>query len=572
MRSFFAPLVLGLAFVGCASTQPGTRPAPSKFGPSDEAIDGERWLRDTAALGTRAGAGPLQVLAVGPGTPGDHVPGLVNVPEGLCALLYARGSESVDDIDLFVYGDDGAQFGSDEAPDNAPTLLVCPDAGRRLYVAARVAAGQGIVAIGVQEVDEGHAEGVARASGARNYGSQAAAKADMWPGLVEGLEAHRKALGSVWEDVRRVALPVDSRVPTRITARVPEGRCLDAFVVPSDEVAQIDVEVLDEQGRIFGRSPPSGVARSVVVCSRDDAQITYEIRPHSGRGLAVLALSATAVGAQSTLSDEAPRFDLVPLDSAEKERVRDNDRLAKARAPAPSTVFEGVARVGSRTSTELSLGPGCSRVDVWSKGDLLGIEAHAWSPEGRLLAHATGISSAALFVCGERARIDVEATRRKGGFLVDQRRDPSAPAALGAQSLAASRLLARMNEAGALSMPHQVGQVREVKLDETSSLRLPLSVAQGTCAEVFLAVGAGGSGAEVRIADSKSGLELALSRGADSATARTCAFEGSSLETTLELRSSHGASVGLLATRVPAETVEAPKAPEAPKVSEVVPQ
>jgi hypothetical protein len=111
-----------------------------------------------------------------------------------------------------------------------------------------------------------------------------------------------------------------------------------------------------------------------------------------------------------------------------------------------------------------------------------------------------------------------------------------------------------------------------VKLEETSALRLPLTVAQGTCTEVFLAVGAGGSGAEVRIVDAKSGLELALSRGAESATARTCAHEGTSVETTLELRSAHGAALGLLATRVPTETVEAPKAPEGPKVSEVVPQ
>ena len=77
-------LLFGLAFLaGCASTaRSGERTAPSTFGPSDEAIDGRVWLEETAKLGERAGAGPLQILAVGPGTPGDHVPGLVDGVSG----------------------------------------------------------------------------------------------------------------------------------------------------------------------------------------------------------------------------------------------------------------------------------------------------------------------------------------------------------------------------------------------------------------------------------------------------------------------------------------------------------
>lgn len=561
--ALLCPTLLG----GCSPAgRSGANAAPSTFGPSDEAIDGKRWLEETASAGERAGAGPLQILAVGPGTPGDHVPGLVNVPAGLCALLYARGSRSVDDIDLFVYGDDGAQFGSDEAPDSVPTLLVCPDTGRRLYVAARVAAGQGIVALGVQQVEPKNAESVARASGARNYGSQSLAKADMWPGLVEGLEAHRRAVGGTWEDVRRVALPVDARVATRLTARIPEGRCLDAFVVPSDEVAQIDVEVLDADGRIFARSASGGTDRAVIVCSPEAANVTYEVRPHAGRGLAVLALSTTASGTESSLSAEAPRFDLMPLGGAEQARRRESARLASRRAPAPQTVFDGAARVGSRTSTDLTLGPGCSRLDVWSKGDLLGIEAHVWSPEGRLLARQTGISRAPLFVCSERARLDVEATRRKGAFSVEQRRDPEAPAVLGRQGLAASRLLSRMREADALAMPREVGQVREVKLQESSIERSPLALDAGACADVYLALGAGGSGAEVRVLDTKTGLELALSRGADTAHARVCAAEGSPVRASVELRAARGAAVGLFVARVPSAAEPPPAA--SPKISE----
>ncbi len=548
--------------LGACSPTSGQRSAnpPNAFGPSDEAIDGRVWLEETADAGKRSGAGPLQVLAVGPGTPGDHVPGLVNVPEGRCALLYARGSRSVDDIDLFVYGDDGAQFGSDEAPDDLPTLLICPDSGRRLYVAARVAAGQGIVALGVQDVDAKNAEAVAHAVGARNFGGQSTAKADAWPGLTELLEAHRASVGGTWDDVRRVALPVDSRVPTRLTARVAPGTCLDALVVPSDEVAQLDVEVLDEDGRIFGRSPSNGVGRSVIVCSSEDARFTYEIRPHAGRGLAVLALSSTSPGADTSLSEEAPRFDLVPLHSGAEERTRANEQLTLARVPAPKTITEGTARVGSRTSTELAVGPGCSRFDIWSKGDLLGVEANAWSSEGRLLASATGIASAPLFVCAPRARLDVEATRRKGAYLVDQRQDTEVPSALVRQGLAASRLLSRMQESGALHMPREVGPVREVTLSETELERMQLPVPKGRCLDVFVAVGAGGSGAEVRLIDAKSGLEIAMSRGNVAATARACALEGGPVEAIAELRTGQGKMAALVTTRL-SQPAAAPPSP-----------
>ncbi len=584
MRTLARALPALFLLAACSRGSGPDSAVPSAFGPSDEAIDGRLWLEETAAEAEQAGAGPLQVLAVGPGTPGDHVPGLVNVPQGRCALLYARGSRSVDDIDLFVYGDDGAQFGSDEAPDDVPTLLVCPDSGRRLYVAARVAAGQGIVALGVQEVAVKSAEAVARAAGARNFGGQATAKADAWPGLTESLAAHRAAIGGTWEDLRRVALPVDSRVPTRLTARVAPNTCVDALILASDEVAQLEVEVLDDQGRIFGRSPTGGLARSVVVCSGEDAKFTYEIRPHAGRGLAVLALSSTPSGADTTLSEEAPRFDLIPRGSSVDTRKRENARLAAASVPAPRAVHEGTALVGSRTSVDLTVGAGCSRIDVWSTGELLGLEANAWSSQGRLLASATGLSRAPLFVCGDKARLDVEATRRKGTFVVDQRQDPGAPSALVRQGLAASRLLSRMHESGALEMPREVGAVREVVLSETELTRLALAVPLGRCTDVFVAVGPGGSGAEVRLVDAENGLEIALSRGTVAATARACALENGPIEAIAELRSAHGKATALVTSRLvplsrksepppgtqaPSDPAPAPRAPAGKPVAAV---
>jgi hypothetical protein len=119
--------------------------APGKPGTRETA-----WLQDTARSAQAAGAGPLQLLSFGSGTAGDKVDGFVHVPAGRCVLVYARSSGTVEDLDLHAYGDDGTPFGSDESPDDLPTLLLCPQEERRLFVAARVAQGHGLVALGVQ--------------------------------------------------------------------------------------------------------------------------------------------------------------------------------------------------------------------------------------------------------------------------------------------------------------------------------------------------------------------------------------------------------------------------------------
>src|SRR5690606_5896279 len=122
--------------LGCSSA--GSPPSGAeKLRPSDEPLDGGVWLGETAAAASAAGAGP----------PGDHISTLVNVPAGRCALFFARGSDTIEDLDLFAYGDEGALLGADEAPDEHPTLLVCPDVGRRLYVSARVSSGHGLMAL-----------------------------------------------------------------------------------------------------------------------------------------------------------------------------------------------------------------------------------------------------------------------------------------------------------------------------------------------------------------------------------------------------------------------------------------
>ncbi|HEY3495855.1 MAG TPA: hypothetical protein VGK73_14255, partial [Polyangiaceae bacterium] len=277
-RALAALLALWTA-LGCAGPpSPASNSAAQRFGKVEGKADARAWLDKQAG-------GDAEVLVVEGGVAGDRVSSLLEVPEGDCAIAIARATPSVDDVDLFAYGEDGAMLGSDEASDRSPALLICPPHPRRIMLLARIAAGHGLVAIGAQRVGLKDAERAAAAYGVRYRPGEIARRMTVWPGLDERLEQHRRSVGGSWVDVRRVAVPLDARTPTRVSASVEAERCLDVLIAPSDEVAALDVVVLDEEGRILGRTENAGRDRAVVVCSPAPASITLELRPHAGIGL-----------------------------------------------------------------------------------------------------------------------------------------------------------------------------------------------------------------------------------------------------------------------------------------------
>ncbi len=109
------------ALAGCRGPAETALPnAPAgRFGKVNSGPEAKSWMKLPAE-------GDAEVLAVEAGVAGDRVAALLEVPEAECAILIARGTRSVDDVDLFAYGEDGAVLGSDEASDKAPALLVCP--------------------------------------------------------------------------------------------------------------------------------------------------------------------------------------------------------------------------------------------------------------------------------------------------------------------------------------------------------------------------------------------------------------------------------------------------------------
>ena len=538
----FLVLVMALVLAACRSGT-GAKTAPARnatFGKVAGKPDATKWMRLPAQ-------GNAQVLAVEAGVAGDRVSALLEVPETDCAVLIARGTGSVDDVDLFAYGEDGAVLGSDEGSDKAPALLVCPPHPRRVFVSARIAAGHGLVAIGAQRVPVKEAEKAAGLYGVRHRPGEIARRLSVWPGLDEQIEQHRRSVGAKWVDVRRVAVPLDSRMPTRVSASIEPDRCLDVFVLPSDDVGYLDVAVMDERGSIVGRAQTAGRNRNLIVCSPVQSGVTVEIRPHSGIGLAVIMLSRSTEGSEPDIDARAPRYDLFPTGTVDETR----DKLGARRRPGRK-LGAGTLEVGRRSSLELDLPAGCVRIDVIGGEPLRGVDTWLWSADGSLLASERGGGRAALFACGKagKARLDIEALTRSGPYAVEISNEPEAPKQLGENPLAASRLIARMVSRGLINSAPEIGAVHQLELEPAKLGMLDLKVPVGRCLDVNVAIGAGASGVELRVVGPQ-GDELSLLRGSTSGHTRVCALRvGQTLEARLELRVLSGNTRALVATRL----------------------
>ncbi len=526
-------IVAALALVSLVGCGAGSRAAvPDRAPPqgasslraSGEPIDGRGLLQEEGTRAAVGGGGALVVLGADVGSEGDRIGAFLEIPEAECALIFARATPTVLDLDLFAYEDEGATFASDESSDPQPTLLLCPPHPRRVYAAARVASGAGIVALGAVAVPRAAAEAVAAASRARARGDDSGRLAS-WPGLEAKIAERRATLGGRWEDVKRAVVPVDSRVAARVTLPVAAGRCVDVLVSPSEEVGSLEVLAEDGAGRVLARGRDRGRDRGLVLCSHAAAEVSLTLRARASQGVAVVVAARSRVGGEAELAESVPIDRLTQsLEVAPARAALDRALVAQDYAP-PITVGTGTARVGSREALSVDLAAGCARVDVVAGRPLGGVVADLWDDRGSRMASARGGAVTTLFACGPagKARIDLEAAGPPGPFAVELRRSRTAPAALVAHPVAASRLLARL-EAGRASGSAVLAaaSAEVVALDESSRRTLPLPIAPGSCTEVVVAIGPGGAGVDLRLTDGAS-TSAAVARARHVVSDRVCA-------------------------------------------------
>jgi hypothetical protein len=542
-------LVMGLAASGCGGrgdvllkNGSGKPPGAPRVLPGD--LDARLLLEDLPSRAIKLGAGPVTVVASGEAVEGERLGAFVAVPADACLLAYARSSSSLDDIDVAAFADEGNPIATDEAPDAHPTILLCPPHPERVYLAVHAASGEGLVALAAHIVPRDRAAEMGRVLGARGSRGEGPRPADAWPGLDDHVRAHRAALGGTWEELRKVALTLDARSTSFVAFPIEANQCIDAVIVPDDEVSMIDVEATDGEGRVVARARDGDKDRNITICSQVAFTGSLAVRPHVGSGLAAVVVARTRGDAVKNLAAHAQvAWVGTPL-TLDAARAARNAELAKAGYVGPTSTLNGHLALGRRVMLPLDLGAAagsCSRIDVVAGTPLALVEASVWDPNGVWINGGDGTNGATLFVCGRaKAQLELETRGRPGPFSVLVRAERWKDPAFVTRPLAASRMLSRAT-GGSGSMHEGAPLATKVfTLDPTRRVSYAQAVPPGQCLRVAVGVEGEGSGVELRLFDGVTSEELDRESAEIRVSGRACAPAGTPRQVRVEIRGGAG--------------------------------
>jgi hypothetical protein len=551
--------VIGLTLAACrapgrsagsATTLPGPVLAP-KITAGD--LDGSALIAELSGRAQRVGAGPPSLVAWAEAVENGWLGGFVDVPRDLCVLAYARGSPSIDDVDVAVYSEEGTSLAVDEGRDVHPTVLLCAPHPARVYVAAHVVEGEGLVAVGAQLVPQDRALIVARALGARGGEGEGARPVGAWPGLDEAVRLHRRELGGNWEEFKRVALPVDSRAPTTVSLPLATDQCIDVMIIPGDAVALLDVEAVDGEGRVVARSRDAAAIPTLTICSPIEMAGALFIRPHVGTGLAAVVLARAPGEAARDLSTRPDVAWVAPSQPVEATSRARELLLAKHGYQGPLTTTSGSLVLGRRVSIPLNLKPlgaPCARIDVVAGAPLALVSAHVIGDRGVVLASGEASSSVTVFACASgSATLELETRGRPGPFKATVRPERWKDPVFATHPLAASRMLARASSGPEMLLDGNETAVRALSLAADRVVSWTETVPAGRCLRATIGVEGSGAGVEIRAFD-EGDFEVDRSEATYAAGVHPCASSNTSKSVRLEARASAGRVDGVLGVRM----------------------
>jgi hypothetical protein len=516
-------------------------------------LDGRALIADLAVRAGRLGAGVPSLVVSAEAVENGWVGGFVQVPLDQCVLSYARGSPSIDDVDVAIYSEEGTSLAVDEGRDVHPTVLLCSPHPGRVYVAAHVIEGEGLVAVGAQLVPRERALIVARALGARGGEAEGARPVGAWPGLDEAVRVHRLELGGNWEEFKRVALPVDARAPTTVSLPVAQDQCVDAMIIPGDAVALLDVEVADGEGRVVARSREGRGSPTLTVCSPLEMAGALSIRPHVGIGLAAVVLARAPGDIARDLSTRPDVAWVAPSQPLDVTNRAHEALLAKHGYDAPVATASGSLVFGHRFSLPLDLKPlgaACARIDVVAGAPLALVSAHVVDDRGVVLASGEASSSVTVFACARGSvRLELEPRGRPGPFKVTVRAERWKDPVFAARPLAGSRMLSRAASGPEMLFDGNEAVVRELSLAADRVVSWTETVPAGRCLQATVGVEGNGAGVEIRAFEGADS-EVDRAEAAYAASVRPCAAADSARSVRLEARASAGHMDAVLGERV----------------------
>ena len=489
-------------------------------------IDTDALLGSSAETALSEGATPLRLVAAGAAAEGDRLGGFVNVRQDSCLVAYARGTSDVEDLDVLTFDDRGASLTADQSISPNPAVVLCPPHPDRIYVAARVASGHGLVALGVQAIDPNQAAAVAIKLGAQMSSSEGQLMTqESWPGLAKRIEQRRAELSGRWMELRRLSMPVSPRAESYVSVPLPASRCLDVLVMPNEETRGLRVDVADDNGTIITRGAERGEDRVALVCSPVETTITVGVRPRRGHGLAAVVLSRSEAGGETELAIRPDARRVGPMQPLDDVRKQVGSTLTAARYPKAKEVGRGPLEIGNTVLHSVRLNPGCTRFDVLAGTPIASIRASLWAGDA-LWASAEGGEQTTLYGCTSQpadVEIEVEGQGPPGQHAVEARAEVRPPAILRDHPIAAGRLLARANGGGEVVPASSMADVRVLEVDRDHRGSYPMTIAKGTCKLVIAALGPGATGVEVQAVAGNT--VISKGNGGSVASVRVCADE-----------------------------------------------
>lgn len=516
-------LLCFLLACGGGNGQPPSGPLPPRVRPGN--LDATVLLTDVSSRAIKQGASPLSVVAAGAAIEGERTGAFVEIAESTCLLAYARASGSVEDIDVSAFSDEGNALAVDERPDPRPTIILCPPHPPRVFLAVHVVSGEGLVALGVHAVPRERASEVARSLGAKGAIQGAEARRpEVWPGLDDRVREHRSTIGGKWEDARKVGVAVDARAPAVVGLSVEADQCADVLVVPDEDVAMLEVEARDSEGRVIARGRESKQGSALVLCTPVAISGTLSVRPHLGTGVVAVVVGRAPASVSKEVSapvDVAWTGATVPVDQAKLQRAGILSRAGYGNATSTAT---GNAAMGRRTTVAMDVTTPCSRIDVSGGSPLALVDVRAWDDAATLVGKTEGTMGAVLFACGrKKIHLEVEARGRPGPFVAEARKETWEHASFTTAPLAASRMLSRFVDGPPWIAPGTAHNARADNADAAHRASWEESIPQDKCAMVATGAEGEGTGLELRAIEVGSEDEIDRSHGDSSARVIACA-------------------------------------------------
>jgi hypothetical protein len=484
----------------------------------------QRWLMPDATRAQAAGADPARILVAEAGAVGDRFSSVVEVDDRDCLLVMARASEKVADLDLYVYSEDGTVLDVNDRPDAKPSILICPPHPRHIYVTARIATGQGTVAVGAHRVALDRSNPV-RHSLQLGSGQKNSEQSDVpQPDLEARVLTHHQAIGGKWITVAQSAITVDSRVPTVSGLLIQDNTCLDMLVVPSPQVFALDIELVDSNGRTLGRAPVADRERWLIACSHERRSVTLQIRPHEGYGSVVLLISRGTLEMGRSTRRAIELGDSQPLETLVAEKHKALELLGY---PHPNTVSHFWIERGFEHRLFANNDRGCTRFDIFSGTPSSGVQARIYTPNGDLLTSDGDLQHFPMLACMPgKFTLVIEAIGRGGPLLVEQRPETAKnPNALSFPR-AAARSFKRAWNLGLAQSFGQLTSLDSIFLVDERAWEREITLDPAECMAYFMALDGDASGVELRIIDVETGEIVGGEQHPDAAHAELCAPTG----------------------------------------------